>query len=169
MSDPVIESRRVTLVPKTLEAVRARIDRMTAAERAELSSDWLAQLDSAAVDHWTLGFDIVERATDVVLGGCGYKGPPATDGTVEIAYHVAAPYRGRGFATEAAAALVGQAFGSGLVGKVRAHTLSASNASARVLTKCGFHTVGEITDPEDGVVWRWEIERDEHLLTPRGL
>jgi RimJ/RimL family protein N-acetyltransferase len=30
------------------------------------------------------------------------------------------------------------------------------NASARVLAKCGFRRVGEVIDPEDGLVWRWE-------------
>jgi ribosomal-protein-alanine N-acetyltransferase len=39
---------------------------------------------------------------------------------------------------------------------VRAHTLPNPNASTRVLTKCGFHRVGEVIDPEDGLVWRWE-------------
>jgi hypothetical protein len=30
------------------------------------------------------------------------------------------------------------------------------NASARVLEKSGFQKTGEIIDPEDGPVWRWE-------------
>jgi len=38
-----------------------------------------------------------------------------------------------------------------------------SNASQRVLAKCGFQYVGEITDPEDGLVWRFERRRK--LLT----
>ena len=39
---------------------------------------------------------------------------------------------------------------------VRAHTLAERNASTRVLEKCGFGLVGEVVDPEDGPVWRWE-------------
>jgi RimJ/RimL family protein N-acetyltransferase len=35
-------------------------------------------------------------------------------------------------------------------------TFSEANASARVLTKCGFRPIGEVIDPEDGPVWRWE-------------
>jgi len=27
---------------------------------------------------------------------------------------------------------------------------------ARVLECCGFECVGEVMDPEDGLVWRWE-------------
>ena len=160
MHEAVIETRRLRLVPKTLDEVRAQIEGMTTEQRAELSAAWLAQLDAAAVDLWTLGFDIVERTSDTVVGGCGFKGPPGADGDVEIAYGVAPMYQGRGYATEAAAALVAYAFGNGRVRKVRAHTFAAGNASTRVLTKCGFHAVGEFTDPEDGLVSRWEIERD---------
>ncbi|MGH7631966.1 MAG: hypothetical protein ACREOF_21740 [Gemmatimonadales bacterium] len=32
------------------------------------------------------------------------------------------------------------------------------NASARVLEKLGFRRLGEVIDPEDGPVWRWEWE-----------
>jgi RimJ/RimL family protein N-acetyltransferase len=42
---------------------------------------------------------------------------------------------------------------------IRAHTLEATNASARVLTKCGFQNVGEVIEPDDGLVTRWEKVR----------
>jgi ribosomal-protein-alanine N-acetyltransferase len=31
------------------------------------------------------------------------------------------------------------------------------NASGRVLTACGFERTGEVVDPEDGLVWRWDL------------
>jgi RimJ/RimL family protein N-acetyltransferase len=40
-----------------------------------------------------------------------------------------------------------------------AHTLPESTASQRVLAKCGFHRAGEVVDPEDGLVWRFEKHR----------
>jgi RimJ/RimL family protein N-acetyltransferase len=40
-----------------------------------------------------------------------------------------------------------------------AHTLPEANASGRVLAKCGLRFVGEVIDPEDGSVWRWERQR----------
>ena len=85
-----------------------------------------------------------------------FKGPPDGEGMVEIAYGVVPAYEGRGFATEAAAALTEYAFDSGDVRLVRAHTLPERNASTRVLEKNGFALVGEVVDPEDGPVWRWE-------------
>jgi RimJ/RimL family protein N-acetyltransferase len=37
--------------------------------------------------------------------------------------------------------------------------LPGSRASQRVLVKAGFRHVGEAIDPDDGLVWRFEIER----------
>jgi RimJ/RimL family protein N-acetyltransferase len=132
---------------------------MTPAEKAELSPDWLALLDaSTSADPWTYGFSLVLRDSDTIVGRAGFKGPPAADGVVEIAYGLSPEYQGKGYATEAAEALTAYAFRSGRVRVVRAHTLPESNASARVLTKCGFRRIGEVIDPEDGLVWRWEKE-----------
>jgi len=44
---------------------------------------------------------------------------------------------------------------------IRAHTLPGSKASQRVLEKCGFRHVGEVIDPDDGVVWRFEKAVDD--------
>lgn len=41
------------------------------------------------------------------------------------------------------------------VARVVAHTLPIENASSRVLRHCGFERIGEVIDPEDGLVWRW--------------
>ena len=133
---------------------------MSADQKAELSSEWLARLESPTVDLWTLGFAVVHRETEAVVGTCGFKGPPGSDEVVEIAYGVAPACQGKGYATEAAEALVAYAFGTGQVRVVRAHTFSQANASTRVLTRCGFRAVGEVHDPEDGLVWRWERQRE---------
>lgn len=130
---------------------------MTPAERTELSADWLARLHAAtAADPWVHGFSLVRRDTGAVVGTCGFKGPPDADGAVEIAYGVDPDHRGRGYATEAAAALTAYAFTDLRVRVVRAHTLPEPNASTRVLTRCGFRPVGEVIDPDDGLMWRWE-------------
>jgi [ribosomal protein S5]-alanine N-acetyltransferase len=75
---------------------------------------------------------------------------------VEIAYGIAPSYEGHGYATEAAKALVAFALERVDVTSIRAHTKPENNASGRVLSKSGFHQVGEVEDPEDGPVWRWE-------------
>ena len=80
---------------------------------------------------------------------------------VEVAYGTDPAHRGRGFATEAAAALTEFAFASGRVRLVRAHTKPDNAASARVLAKCAFLRIGEVIEPEDGLVSRWERGGDE--------
>jgi RimJ/RimL family protein N-acetyltransferase len=123
----------------------------------EVSPAWLARLRaSAAADPWVHGFAVVHRESRSVIGCASFKGPPDEEGVVEIAYGIVSGYQGRGHATEAAAALVAFAFGSGRVSLVRAHTLPTPNASTRVLAKCGFKRMGEVEDPEDGLVWQWE-------------
>ena len=153
-----VQTKNLKLVLPTLEEARAGIEAMSPAEKAELSADWLALFHAAtSVDPWVHGFSVVLRDTDTVVGSAGFKGPPV-DGVVEIAYGLNPEYQGKGYATEAAEALTAFAFDSGKVRVVRAHTLPESNASGRVLTKCGFRHIGEVIDPEDGLVWRWEKE-----------
>jgi ribosomal-protein-alanine N-acetyltransferase len=148
---------RIELVPRTRQEVLEEIDTWPDEIRAELSPDWMSRIsDPERVDAWTLGFAIIDRASGTKVGSCGFKTPPDASGTVEIAYGIDAQHQGKGFATEAAMAMVAHAAKSGKVRTVIAHTLPENNASARVLTKCGFENVGEVIDPEDGLVWRWE-------------
>jgi RimJ/RimL family protein N-acetyltransferase len=157
----ILPTPNLDLVLQTPDEVLARIEAMSPADRAEVSPDWLARARAATPgDPWALGFSVVERVSGTVVGGCGYKGPPDAEGCVEIAYGVNPDYRGRGYATEAAQALVAFAFDQGVVRLVRAHTRPENMASARVVAKCGFVQVGEVMDPEDGLVWRWERSRE---------
>ena len=127
----------------------------------EVSPTWLALLrKSLSADPWLHGFAVVDRESQSVVGSVGFKGPPDEDGVVEIAYGIVRTFQVRGYATEALAAGVAFAFGSGDVRRVRAHTLPANHASARVLEKRGFACIGEVEDPEDGLVRRWELLRD---------
>jgi RimJ/RimL family protein N-acetyltransferase len=155
------QTPNLRLVARTRDDVRAHLEQMPPEERAGVSPAWLALLDaSAPCDPWIHGFAVVHQTSGIVVGQCGFKGPPAADGVVEIAYGVSPEHQGKGYATEAAAALVGYAFVTGHVRVVRAHTRPEPNASTRVLTKCGFRRVGEVMDPEDGLVWRWEKNND---------
>ena len=126
----------------------------------EVSPEWLAMLEEATeADPWRFGFFMIEQATGHAIGSCGFTGPPDDNGGVEIAYGVARERNGLGFATEAAAALVEFAQADPRVTRVYAHTLPETNASTRVLTKCGFTFAGEESVPHDGLVWRWERAR----------
>jgi RimJ/RimL family protein N-acetyltransferase len=142
---------------RTRDETRAEIAQMKPDEKAAVSPAWLALLEgSSQADPWIHGFTLIDRVNSRAVGQCGFKGPPGTDGVVEIAYGIAPEHQGKGYATEAAAALTDYAFRQREVRAVRAHTLPENNASTRVLTKCGFRRVGEVIEPEDGLVWRWE-------------
>jgi RimJ/RimL family protein N-acetyltransferase len=115
---------------------------------------------TAAVAPWQgyLGVDPEERR---LAGICGFKGKPNAAGEVEIAYGTMPGLEGRGYATQMAQGLVKIAWQSPEARRVIAHTLPEANASARVLKKAGLKFAGEVIDPEDGRVWRWEIDRAE--------
>jgi len=172
----LIETKRLRLIanhPAELRAVKtdpvasARLAGVRLVEgmrdflvSPEVSPEWLAKLEAAETpDPWTYGFAVVHVQDQVVIGMGGYKGPPGVDGMVEIAYGIVPAYEGSGYATEVAEALVAHAFSTDGVRLVRVHTLPTANASTRVLQKCGFTRVGEVVDPEDGPVWRWERAR----------
>jgi [ribosomal protein S5]-alanine N-acetyltransferase len=122
------------------------------------SEDFLKRLQSATEpDPWSWGFAIVDR-DNMVIGMAAFKGAPDTSRTVEIAYGISAAYQGRGYATEAALGLIAFARESGRVSLVCAHTLPSNDPSKRVLEKCGFRLIGEVMDPEDGLVLRWELK-----------
>lgn len=126
----------------------------------DTSPAWLEALRvSRAPDPWRHGFFVVDGEARAAIGMAAFKGPADPDGTVEIAYGIAPGFQGRGHATAAAAALVAFAFAAPEVKLVRAHTLPVANASTRVLARCGFGRVGDVVDPDDGPVWRWERGR----------
>jgi RimJ/RimL family protein N-acetyltransferase len=161
MPEVEIQTDNLKLVLQTQAETLAAIEALSPADRAHVSADYLARVRAlTGPDPWVLGFAVVHRGSDAVIGNCGYKGPPDPDGVVEISYGIDPDHRGKGYATEAAEALVTYAWGDSRVRVIRAHTIEKANASTRVLTKCGFHYVGEVIDPEDGLVSRWEKHRE---------
>lgn len=96
---------------------------------------------------------------NMLIGNGGYKGPPE-NGMVEIGYEVSVDYRNRGFATEIAKALVENAFHHPDVKTIIAHTLPEENESVSVLKKCGFRFVSPMEDPDDGLIWRWQLDKE---------
>jgi RimJ/RimL family protein N-acetyltransferase len=79
-------------------------------------------------------------APHVLVGAAGFDGQGAV-GDGELGYWVGAPFRGRGYATEMARALVDLAFEHGAT-KLGASCRVTNEASRRVLQKCGFQWRG---------------------------
>jgi RimJ/RimL family protein N-acetyltransferase len=156
-----LTTRRLRLLLQTREQVEELIAALPERDRAQVSPDWLARMRASSPgDPWAFAFRVLLRHTGEVVGTCSFKGPPA-DGVVEISYATEEAHTGRGYATEAATALRDYAASRGDVQGVRAHTLPGGLASKRVLEKCGFRYVGDVVDPEDGLVSRFEVSSIE--------
>ena len=121
-----------------------------------VGSNHAAPTQTVKPAHWS-GYCVVDGASGAVIGACGFKGPPRDDGTVEIAYFTYPGFEGRGYATQMAQALIDIARAAPEVRHIIAHTLPESNASTRILAKMGMTLRGEVMDPDDGRVWRWEL------------
>jgi len=105
------------------------------------SSDFIKSIENAReADPWRFGFGVIHRNDNIL-----------------IAYGIAPAYQGKGYATEVANALIDFASQDKSVRLLRAHTLVETNASTRVLEKCGFEKISETVDPENNLlIWRWE-------------
>lgn len=77
----------------------------------------------------------------VVVGDCGWFGPPEDDGQVEIGYGVAASVRGRGVGRTAVALLVDWVAAQGAT-SVRGEVLPGNEPSLRLLARLGFEDTG---------------------------
>jgi RimJ/RimL family protein N-acetyltransferase len=97
-------------------------------------------------------YQLVERATGLVIGAIGCHGAPE-HGIVEIGYGIAEEARGRGLATEAVAALVAMLEAQPEVDTIRAGTDAGNLPSQRVLRRCGFVAVAR---DEAAIAWRRE-------------
>lgn len=115
-------------------------------------------LENKDESGWWTYFPI-HKQDNKLIGSGGYKGKPTIEGTVELGYEITSNYRNRGLATEMTKGLVENAFKDNRVKVIIAHTLGQENPSTSVLIKCGFVKVAEINDPDDGLIWKWELKR----------
>lgn len=118
------------------------------------AGEWAGAFESAEGSNPPWCFYFVRHGQQPVGMGL-YKGPPA-DGVVEIAYLVFLGARRRGVATRIVGQLVSISRANGIK-QVVAHTLRENNPSTQVLEANGFAGPTEIVDPDDGLVWRWEL------------
>jgi ribosomal-protein-alanine N-acetyltransferase len=94
---------------------------------------------------------MVERESESVVGDVGFMGPPDEAGSIEVGYSVIPDRRRRGYATEAAGAIVEWAFSQPGVEVVVAGCDRDNEPSIRILERLGFQRTG---DAKDQIRWR---------------
>ena len=176
------------LIAGTPELFRARVDERELLGRAlgaqvpdewppplfdQDAMDWMAKYldENADAGRWTFYFIVLPApdaaapdARPTAIGGCGFKGKPSADGTVEIGYSMLPEFQCAGYATEAAGALVRCAFSQGEVARVIAETYPELLPSIRVLEKNGFSFIG---DGSEERVIRYALTREEYEAAER--
>jgi [ribosomal protein S5]-alanine N-acetyltransferase len=130
-------------------AILARDASVGALLAASLSDEWarseLVEMidvyaDDLAGDSSLVGWGpwlVLHAGDNVLIGDAGFLGKPSKSGLVEIGYGVSPAYSGRGYATEAARALIAWAFDHPEVARVRAQCFGQNPASRRILHKLG--------------------------------
>ena len=99
---------------------------------------------------------IVRERDDVVIGHCGFHGPPEVVGRAEIGYTIFPEYRDNGYATEATHGLTDLARENG--SKVVFAAVSPNNLSSiRVVEKVGFLQTGVQVNEVDGDEYVFEM------------
>ncbi len=165
----------VTVVPATVEWLEALVVG---------DDEFSARFGIAVVDEWAGFPESVPYALDGVrkhpdsawgshlffdddgslVGFGGWKGAPI-NGEAELGYAVAPSRHGRGIATAVVNQLVDRARVSGVT-TVIAHTLGEESASTAVLRKTAFTMTEAIDDPDDGLIWRWELPLEQKTQSP---
>ena len=116
-----------------------------------------------AAEPWLLFAIVLRGSGPLMVGHAGFHGPPGVNGrdlpgALELAYTVFAPYRRRGYAREAAAALVDWARSVHGIQRFLASIAPGNERSARVATSIGFVPAGQRWDDEDGLELVFELE-----------
>jgi RimJ/RimL family protein N-acetyltransferase len=90
-------------------------------------------------------FAMTSAADGELLGGVGLEIDP-DHASAELGYYVAVPHWGKGYASEAAAAVVAFAFDVKHLNRVHAHHMTRNPASGRILQKLGMRHEGTLRE-----------------------
>lgn len=98
---------------------------------------FIGRVASGELNSFLALADVDGTCTPVGVGGFG-----ASDGAPELGYWIGAEYRGRGYATDVARALVDHAFETMGADRIHVCCRVTNTASRRVIEKCGFQWQG---------------------------
>jgi len=109
-------------------------------------------------DHWWKPWFFADRERRMIVGAAGFSGP-SQSGALQLGYAVYSEYKGYGYATEAAQALLQETWLDPSITAVQATIPPWHSDSIRVAEKLGMTAVGETNDDEVGKIIVYEIAR----------
>jgi ribosomal-protein-alanine N-acetyltransferase len=128
-----------------------------------LEAKWLMEMrlikmrENPALEPWLLRA-VSLRETKTMIGFIGFHTLPGAEylnsyalGSVEFGYTIFPEYRGKGYASEAAGALMDWATREHNVTRFVVSISPTNEPSLHIAKKFGFRKVGTVIDPEDGV------------------
>jgi RimJ/RimL family protein N-acetyltransferase len=115
--------------------------------------------------QWLVRAVVLADETRPMIGHAGFHGPPGTNGpeaadAVELGYTIFEPWRGRGYATEAARALMDWASAEHGLRHFIASVAPGNAPSLAVVRKLGFVETGTQWDEADGLELVFELRLD---------
>ena len=147
-SIPVLETERLVLRAPRLEDAKALAtlanDRRIAENTLRIPHPYSLADAQAFITHANAGDDeavfLIAARSGAIVGACGLA--TLDSETPEIGYWLGVPFWGKGYATEAARALIDHAFGDLGLEVLLGGARVSNPASRRVLEKCGFQWTG---------------------------
>ena len=98
--------------------------------------------DDPTLVGWWGWFVLLKSGPAMLIGAVSPKGPPDSEGTVEVSYGIVASCQGRGYATEVTTALMEWVKRHPRTRRIIAETFPDMAASIAVMRKCGLSFIG---------------------------
>ncbi|MBQ0138876.1 MAG: GNAT family N-acetyltransferase [Kurthia sp.] len=140
----ILETERLKIVECTEESAQLAFAQRY--DNGPFLTDYLVELKKDATIAGWGSWLIVRKSDNLVIGDIGFKGKPNLNKVVEIGYGFLKSYWHKGYATEAANALIKWSFATDKVNKIMAEVLKENLASIHVLEKIGMKRLTEVNE-----------------------
>jgi RimJ/RimL family protein N-acetyltransferase len=121
-----------------------------------IASEWISSLENNWRERTGVSYAVILKATSSLVGTVSLV--TISGEKAELGYWIGHEFWGNGFGTEAASALIHQAFEKLSITVIIAEHLSSNPASGKVMTKIGMVKIRNIDKPDrNGVISRLEV------------
>ena len=141
--EPILKTKRLVVAPMSDNELHDLIDKTAGEDLKQAYGEMLRGCEAHPDERlWYTAWKICLKESGEEIGSAGFKGAQ-TNGAVELGYGINSEFEGKGYAAEAARALIDWASSQETVFFVEAETAPDNAASLRVLEKLKFQPDGE--------------------------